>query len=91
MKKVLSSIWLLNFTRIDFVSLDDDEDEGKRDKKSRPARHTDTNRRRNTESSTAKPRQLAQEYQKPVNPSSFFLLTLLAWPSFRMICSIYFS
>jgi hypothetical protein len=45
---------------------DDDEDENKRDKKSRPTRHTDTNRRRNTESSTAKPRQLAQEYQKPV-------------------------
>jgi hypothetical protein len=49
-----------------FVFKDDDEDENKRDKKSRPARHTDTNRRRNTESLTAKPRQLAQEYQKPV-------------------------
>jgi hypothetical protein len=49
-----------------FCCIDDDEDENKRDKKSRPARHTDANRRRNTESSTAKPRQLAQEYQKPV-------------------------
>ncbi len=52
-------------TNVSF-SIDDDEDENKRDKKSRPTRHTDTNRRRNTESSTAKPRQLAQEYQKPV-------------------------
>ena len=45
---------------------DDDEDDTKREKKTRPTRHTDTNRRRNTESSAAKPRQLAQEYQKPV-------------------------
>ena len=50
--------------------IDDDEDENKRDRKSRPARHTDTNRRRNIELSTAKPRQLAQEYQKPVRKYS---------------------
>ncbi len=64
MKKVI-----IDFVQIEilvFVLIDDDEDENKRDKKSRPTRHTDANRRRNTESSTAKPRQLAQEYQKPV-------------------------
>ncbi|UJR37933.1 hypothetical protein I4U23_030619 [Adineta vaga] len=45
---------------------DDDENENstKRDRKARPTRHTDTNRRRNAEPSTTKPRQLAQEYQK---------------------------
>jgi hypothetical protein len=63
MKKVTEII--LN-SKLMFCCIDDDEDENKRDKKSRPARHTDANRRRNTESSTAKPRQLAQEYQKPV-------------------------
>jgi len=63
MKKVIDYIFEI---KISFFFKDDDEDENKRDKKSRPARHTDANRRRNTESSTAKPRQLAQEYQKPV-------------------------
>ncbi|CAF0864520.1 unnamed protein product [Rotaria sp. Silwood1] len=63
---------------------DDDEDESKRDKKSRPTRHTDTNRRRTNEPSTAKPRQLAQEYQKPddmyhlffVNDNYYFFFRL---------------
>ena len=62
MKKVDLIIIKINF---DSISLDDD-DENKREKKSRPTRHTDTNRRHNTEYSTAKPRQIAQEYQKPV-------------------------
>ena len=63
---------------------DDDEDENKRDRKSRPARHTDTNRRRNNELSSAKPRLLAQEYQKPVRPSSFAHITsCLSLPSAR--------
>ena len=48
---------------------DDDDEENKREKKTRPTRHTDANRRRNIESSTSKPRQLAQEYQKPVSYS----------------------
>ena len=52
------------FVSIKFI--DEDEDDTKREKKSRPARHTDTNRRRNTENSTVKPRQIASEYQKPV-------------------------
>ncbi|CAF1233447.1 unnamed protein product [Rotaria sordida] len=63
---------------------DDDEDESRRDKKSRPTRHTDTNRRRNNESLTARPRQLAQEYQKPddmfhlffVNDNYYFFFRL---------------
>ena len=66
--------------KVQRCSLDDEEDEAKRDKKSRPARHTDTNRRRNTESSTNKPRPLAQEYQKPVRPS----LSLPHSPSFLL-------
>mgnify|MGYP001050399079 FL=1 len=53
---------------------DDDEDENKREKKSRPTRHTDTNRRRNTDSLASKPRQIAQEYQKPVGKSQGFFL-----------------
>jgi len=65
MKKVIIDLFRSKF-QFSFFLIDDDEDENKRDKKSRPTRHTDTNRRRNTESSTAKPRQLAQEYQKPV-------------------------
>ncbi len=70
MKKVIDYIFEI---KISFFFKDDDEDENKRDKKSRPTRHTDANRRRNVESSTAKPRQLAQEYQKPVCVNIFFL------------------
>ncbi|CAF1010544.1 unnamed protein product [Adineta ricciae] len=63
---------------------DDDEDESKRDKKSRPARHTDTNRRRNTESATAKPRQLAQEYQKPDDMFHLFFVNDNYYYFFRL-------
>jgi len=63
---------------------DEDEDETKREKKSRPARHTDTNRRRNTESSTTKPRQIAQEYQKPDDMFHLFLVNDNYYYFFRL-------
>ena len=66
---------------------DDEEEENKREKKTRPTRHTDANRRRNIESSTTKPRQLAQEYQKPVrDPIDWFTSLLQRFLSSRMTC-----
>ncbi len=66
MKKVTFHLRFFLKRILDFLSSDDDDDENKREKKTRPTRHTDANRRRNNESSAARPRQLAQEYQKPV-------------------------
>ena len=59
---------------ISFSRLDDDDDSGgggndthlKRDRKSRPTRHTDSNRRRNTESSTGRSRSTTREQQQAV-------------------------
>ncbi|CAF4335387.1 unnamed protein product [Rotaria socialis] len=65
---------------------DDDENEnnGKRDKKSRPTRHTDANRRRNTDFSATKRRQVAQEYQKPDDMFHLFFVNDNYYYFFRL-------
>ncbi|CAF1317350.1 unnamed protein product [Adineta ricciae] len=65
---------------------DDDENENnsKRDKKARPTRYTDTNRRRNNEPSVAKPRQVAQEYQKPDDMFHLFFINDNFYYFFRL-------
>ncbi|CAF0962194.1 unnamed protein product [Rotaria magnacalcarata] len=65
---------------------DDDENEnnGKRDKKSRPTRHTDANRRRNTDFSATKRRQVTQEYQKPDDMFHLFFVNDNYYYFFRL-------
>lgn len=56
----------------------------KRDKKSRPGRYTDTNRRRNMEASSTKSRQIAPEYQKPVRIILYLLVSFFLYFVFNL-------